>query len=213
VRGTLAPVLPFAFRKSRKVAAAAISSDSGSGSSFFFFDGKTEPALPSSVGTGFTLRGPAVSFAAEPLHAGSRRTVAPTLGLLRHHAVFESRDRTQQLAGFKWLHDVSIGLDPARFFRLEGLQLAHRQQHGNVRRCGGILQPLTDFQPAIAGHVNVQHDEIRFDFGDPLQSGRSVVDRDDVIPGIGQDLSPHVLGRHTVISEQYFPRQASSFGK
>jgi len=40
VNATLVPVLPFVFRKSRKVAAAAISSDSGSGSSFFFFDGK-----------------------------------------------------------------------------------------------------------------------------------------------------------------------------
>ena len=133
--------------------------------------------------------------------------------MLRNHAVFESRDRSQQLAGFKRLHDVCVGLDPARFFRLERFQLAHRQQYGNVRRLGRILQPLADFQPAVAGHVHVQHDQIRFEFGDPLQGGRSVVDRDDVIPGIGQDLSPHVLGRHTVIGEQYFPRQASSFGK
>jgi len=108
---------------------------------------------------------------------------------------------------------VSIGPDPARFFWLERFQLAHRQQHRNVRRCGGILQPLADFQATVARHVNVQHNQIRFDFCDPLQGGRSVIDRDDVIPGIGQDLSPHVLGRHTIIGEQYFPGQASSFGK
>jgi len=75
-------------------------------------------------------------------------------------------------------------------------------------RLGCILQPLTDFQPAVSGHVNIQHDQIGFDFGDPLECGGSVVDRDDVIPGIGQDFSPHILGCHTVISEQYFPRQA-----
>jgi hypothetical protein len=82
-----------------------------------------------------------------------------------------------------------------------------------MRRLGRILQPLADFQPAVAGHVHIKDDQIWFDFRDSLQSGGSVVDRDDVIPGISQDLSPHVLGCHTVIGEQYFPRQASSFGK
>ena len=96
---------------------------------------------------------------------------------------------------------MSVGPDPARFVWLERFELAHRQQHRNMRRLVRILHPLADFQPAIAGHVHIQHDQIRFEFGDPLQGGRSVVDRDDVIPGIGQDLSPHVLGGHTVISE------------
>jgi hypothetical protein len=121
------------------------------------------------------------------------------------------RDRGQQLARFKRLHDVRVGPHPARFFRLERFQLAHRQQHRNVRRLLRILQPLAHFQPAVAGHVHIQHDQIGFDFGDPLEGGGSVVDRDDVVPGIGQYLSPHVLGCHTVIGKQYFPRQASSF--
>src|ERR1019366_9376685 len=62
---------------------------------FLFLRRKTQPALPPGIGVRVTLR------------------------LLRHHAVFESRDHSQQLAGFKWLHDVSVGLDPARFFRFE----------------------------------------------------------------------------------------------
>ena len=168
-----------------------------------FLRRKTQPILPAAVGPSTTFGFPAASLTAE----------ACRLRLLGHHAVFESCDCSQQLAGFKWLDDVTVGFHPARFIRLERFQLAHRQQHRNMRRLSRILQPLADFQPAVAGHVHIEHDQIWFDFGDSLQGGRSVVDRDDVIPGIGQDLSPHVLGCHTVISEQYFPRQASSFGK
>jgi len=139
---------------------------------------------------------------------------APGLGGFssRHHLVFHLRQGRQQLARFKWLDDVIVGADAAAFFGLERFQLAHRQEHGDVSCLGCVFQPLADFQPAVAGHVYIQHDQIRLDFGNTLEGRRSIVNRDDVITGIGQDLSPHVLGCHTVIGEQNFPSQDSSFG-
>ena len=80
-----------------------------------------------------------------------------------------------------------------------------------MRRLLRFFNPLANFQPAVAGHVDIENDQIRFEFVDSLEGGRAVIDRDDVIPGVNQDFPPHVLGGHTIIGKQYFPRQASSF--
>src|SRR5208282_1665733 len=106
-----------------------------------FLRRKTQPALPSGIGVRVAIRflAASASVAAETLHAGNRRTEAHAIGLLRHHAVFEARDRGQQLAGLEWLHDMSVSPDPARFFRFERFQLAHGQEHRNVRGFVRIL--------------------------------------------------------------------------
>jgi hypothetical protein len=96
---------------------------------------------------------------------------------------------------------------------LNGSSLPTLSNTGMCARLVRVLQPLADLQAAVAWHVNIQHDQIRFEIGDPLEGGRSVVDGGDVVTGIRQNLSPHVLGCHTIVSKQYFPRQKSSFAK
>ena len=123
------------------------------------------------------------------------------------------RHRSQQFARFKWLDDVRVRPNPARFLRLERLQLSHRQQDWDVPCVRRILQPLAKLQPAVARHINIQNNQVGIGFGDPLEGGGPVIDGNHVIPGIGQDLSAHVLGGHTVIGQQYFSRQASPFAQ
>ena len=58
---------------------------------------------------------------------------------------------------------MSVRPDPARFFRLERFELAHRQQHGNVRRLGRILQPPRDHFVVQRGFRDFPElDETRF---------------------------------------------------
>ncbi len=130
---------------------------------------------------------------------------------LRNHRIFKAGDGSQQLAGLKRLHNVRVGAHAARLLRFERLQLANRKKDRNVRGLFGFFQALANFQPAVTGHVNVENDEIRSGLGDALERGRTVIDRDHVVARVGQDLSPHVLGGHTIIGQQYFARQALSF--
>ena len=70
-----------------------------------------------------------------------------------------------------------------------------------------FFKALADFQPAVAGHIDIQNDQVGFVLGNLLQRGRTVVDGDDLVPRIREDLPPHILGGHTVIGEQYLPGQ------
>ncbi len=171
---------------------------------------KANPILPSGVGfVGGRLSGPAVpALAVETLNPGHTAGEASAFGL-RHHPVFQASQGAQQFAGFERLDDEGIGVHPACFFRLERLQLAHGEQNGDAGGLRGILQALAHFQPAVAGHVDVQHNQVGLVFAHTFQGGRPVIDRDHLVTGVGQDLSPHVLGCHTVIREQYLPRQGA----
>jgi hypothetical protein len=106
-----------------------------------------------------------------------------------------------------------VGISPhaPRLLRFEGLEFANRQKDGNISRLRRLFQLLTDFQTAVTGHVDVENDEIGRGLGDTLEGSGTVIDRDDVVTGVSQDFSPHVLGCDTIISKQYFPRQELSF--
>ena len=82
-----------------------------------------------------------------------------------------------------------------------------------MSRLGSVFNPLADFEAAIAGHVDIENNEVGSGFRDALERGGAVIDRKDVVTGVGQNLPPHVLSGHTIIREQYFPRQALSFGQ
>ncbi len=80
-----------------------------------------------------------------------------------------------------------------------------------MRGFGGFLEALANLEAAVAWHVNVEDNEIGLRFVDALERRRPIIYRNNFVPGVNQDLAPHVLGGHTVIGQQYFPRQASSF--
>ena len=130
---------------------------------------------------------------------------------MRDDLVFELGQRRQQFAGFKRLHDESVSLNATSLVRFERFQLAHGEQYGNARRLGRFAEALAHFEAAITGHINIEHDQVRFRFRNFLEGCRSVVHRSDVVTGVAKDSPAHVLGSHAIIGEQDFPRQAMSF--
>jgi hypothetical protein len=48
-------------------------------------------------------------------------------------------------------------------------------------------------------------------FSDFFEGCGPIVDRYYFVTSIREDLSPHILGGHTIVREQYFPRQRMSF--
>ena len=169
-----------------------------------FLGGEVDAVLPA----GIFFRGRALVVAAF-FNRGNAAGEAAGLRALGtgNNFVFELGQGAQQLAGFKWLDDKSIGPGSFGLFRLERLQLADGQQHRNARRLARLFEPLADFQPAVAGHVDVEHDQIRLQLGDLLQRGRAVIDGDDFVARVREDLPPHILSGNAVIGEQYLPGQ------
>ena len=130
----------------------------------------------------------------------------------RNNFVFQLAQRTQQFTGFKWLDDKCVGPRSLSLVWLEWLQLPDRQQHRDARCLPRVLDALAHLESTVAWHVDVKDNQVRFMFGDFLQRGRTVIDSNDFVTGIGKDSSAHVLGGHTVIGKQYFARQGMSFG-
>ena len=125
----------------------------------------------------------------------------------RHDLVFQLAQGAEQLAGFKRFDDEGVGADALGFFRLERLQFAHGQQDWNPRRFPCFLEALAHLKPAVAGHINVQHDQVGFMLGDLFQRRGAVVHGDYFVSRIREDLPPHVLSGYAVIGEQYLPSQ------
>src|SRR5258708_4040258 len=124
-----------------------------------------------------------------------------------HDLVFKLGENAQQFAGFKWFDDKAFGAYSFCLLGLERFQLSYRQQDRGACSFGGFLEALAHLQAAVARHVNIQDDEIGFLLRDLFQRSRAVVDGDDLVARVRENFSPHVLGGHAVIGEQYLPSQ------
>ena len=113
----------------------------------------------------------------------------------RDHAVFQAGDCAQQFTGFKRLDDMGVGAGAARFIRLERLKFSDGEQNGNVGGAGCFLQALANFQPAVARHINIKNNEVRFRFVDAFERRRSIIDRDHFVPGVRPGSSGPCSGR------------------
>ena len=125
--------------------------------------------------------------------------------------VFQLGKRSEKFTGFEGFHNEAVSTDAAGFVCFKGLKLTDGEQHWDACGLRSFAKTLAHFQPAVAWHVHVEHDEVRFRLGNFLERRRTVIHRSDVVARVTKDSPPHVLGCHTVIGEQYFPRQAISF--
>ena len=76
-----------------------------------------------------------------------------------------------------------------------------------MRGLARLFDALADFQPTIAGHVNIKDDQIRLLLGNFLQRRGPVVNRYDFVSRVSKDLPPHILGGDAIVGEQYLPGQ------
>src|SRR5262249_33454043 len=105
------------------------------------------------------------------------------------------------IAGLKWLYDDTVSTDAAGFFRFVRLHLPDREQHRCLQCSHGAAHFFADFQAAVARHVDIQNDDVRFLLRDFFHRGSAVAHRYDFISGVGEDFAPHILGGHTVIGK------------
>ena len=162
-----------------------------------FFVRKSDAALPSIVVAGRFFRAATAGFFLR--RDGPRKAAGLGRFGARHYFVFEFRQGAQEFTGFKRFDDEGVGAYALRFFRLEGLKFSYAEQHRNPRGFLRFLQALADFEAAVAGHVNVEDDEVGFQLRDLFECGRAIVDGNYLIPRIGEDFAPHVLGGHAVV--------------
>ena len=98
---------------------------------------------------------------------------------------------------------MAIGANALGFVALKGLHLSDAQKNRNARGLARFLQSLADFKAAVAGHINVKHDQVRPALVNLLERGRSVINGNDLIASIHKNAASHVLGGHTIVSKQY----------
>src|SRR5438552_15602929 len=172
---------------------------------FRFLRWECEPSFTSS----FFVRGAWAAGKIGMLHGRNCPREPTRLGGLgsMHDLVFKLGENAQQFAGFKWFDDKAFSTYSFCLLGLERLQFSYSQQDRGACRFGGFLEALAHLQAAVARHVNIQDDEIGLLLRDLFQRSRAVVDGNDLVARVRENFSPHVLGGHAVIGEQYLPSQ------
>jgi len=150
---------------------------------FLFFDG-----IPAGSSTKYRTR-IALRFL-RFLRRNARAQIhrAPARPLAEPREFFQPRDRTQQFAGFKRLHNVRVGPGRRASSGLKGSSLPPSATRNTA--VSSASSAAGTLPARCSRHVHVQHDQIRFDFSDSLQRSRSVVDRDQSYPASARIFRP-----------------------
>ena len=152
---------------------------------------------PGTSAPDFTLHvTPDQSLSLRELHGRRLR-----LRRLLANPLFKLFDNRQKIAGLERFHDDTVSADTFGFFRFVRFHLAHGEQHRRLQRGYGAAYFFADFQPAVARHVDIEDDDVRFLFSDLFDRSCAVANRYYFITGVREDLTPHVLGGHTVIGK------------
>src|SRR5262249_54396853 len=110
-------------------------------------------------------------------------------------------------ASCDWFNDECVCADATSLVLLERLKFSNREEYRNMGGFARILDALADFQTAVAWHIYVEHNQFGLRLADFFESCRAVIDGDYLVTRISEDFAAHVLGSHTVVSEQDFASQ------
>jgi hypothetical protein len=94
---------------------------------------------------------------------------------------------------------MGVGLNPAGFSLVEGLESANEENDRDVAIMGVLLYVLAEFIPVLAGHENIGEHKIRVYLTQSPLRHLAVTHRDDLYPLIGKGEVNNLLNSNAVV--------------